>query len=56
LTEAALKVGLTGAAEYMRIAAVYLVEHQALPAEFVGRRAAIRTGRPQKAKAATEAA
>ena len=48
LTDAAIKVGLTGAAEYVRVAAFYLIEHQELPPQFVGRRAVMRTGRPAK--------
>ena len=47
LTDAAIKVGLTGAAEYVRIAASYLVENQTLPPQFVGRRFVLRIGRPR---------
>ncbi len=43
---AAYEAGLTCAAEYMRIALEYLVEHKAIPAEFKGRRAVMKVGRP----------
>ena len=53
LAEAAVNVGLTGAAEYLRIAAGYLVESQTLPPQFAGRRSVMKTGRP-RAKSAAE--
>lgn len=52
MSEAALKAGLSGASEYMRIAAQFLVEHQRLPSEFVGMRAIMKTGRKRKVQAA----
>ncbi|MDM0074418.1 hypothetical protein QTH90_08500 [Variovorax sp. J2P1-59] len=43
---AAYEAGLTCAAEYMRIALEYLVEHKSIPEEFKGRRAVMKVGRP----------
>lgn len=54
MSEAALIAGLSGASEYMRIAAQFLVENKRLPAEFVGMRAIMKTGRPRKVAAAAD--
>jgi hypothetical protein len=54
MSEVAVKAGLTGASEYLRIAAQFLVENQRLPSEFVGLRAIMKTGRKRKVQAAAQ--
>lgn len=47
-TDAALQSGLTGLAEYLRIALAFIVETGRLPAEFEGRRSIHKVGRPRE--------